>query len=149
MPAKKRPLWTCPRCGHQFVTRNLWHSCGQYELQDHFEGKLPAVQATFDRLVAAVEACGPVTMYAQKTRIVFMDRVRFAGVITRKRFLYFSLWLRRRVEHPRLHKVEVFGPDSFGHRFRLERAAEIDPQLEALICEAYEVGRQRHVSSEE
>lgn len=19
-------LWTCPRCGHRFVTKNLWHS---------------------------------------------------------------------------------------------------------------------------
>ena len=28
-----KPLWTCPKCGHQFVPANLWHSCGHYELE--------------------------------------------------------------------------------------------------------------------
>jgi hypothetical protein len=23
----KPPLWKCPKCGHRFVTKNLWHSC--------------------------------------------------------------------------------------------------------------------------
>ncbi len=39
MPEKKKPLWTCPRCGHQFVTPNMWHSCSRHALDDHFKGK--------------------------------------------------------------------------------------------------------------
>ncbi len=147
MPAEQKPLWVCPRCGHRFVSRNIWHSCGQYDLADHFEGKNPQLKALFDQLVAAAQDCGPVTVYAQKTRIVFMVRVRFGGVITRKNWLYFSLWLTRRVEHPQLHKVEVFGPRSFGLRFRLGHPDEIDDALRALICEAYAVGRQEHLAS--
>jgi len=41
---KKPPLWTCPKCGHQFVTRNMSHSCANYPLDYHFAGKDPALR---------------------------------------------------------------------------------------------------------
>ncbi|MDX1378834.1 MAG: hypothetical protein R3307_08300, partial [Anaerolineales bacterium] len=78
-------------------------------------------------------------------RIVFMVRVRFGGVITRKRWLYFSLWLTGQIEHPRLSRVDEYGPASYGHQFKLTRPAPIDAALKSLICEAYEVGRQEHL----
>jgi hypothetical protein len=34
-----KPLWTCPDCGRQFITPNKYHSCGRYDLEDHFTGK--------------------------------------------------------------------------------------------------------------
>jgi len=142
-----KPLWTCPKCGHRFVTRNLWHSCGRYELDPHFTASSPQVRATFDRLVQAASACGPLTVYPQKTRIVFMVRVRFGGVITRKRWLLFSLWLTRRVEHPRLHRVDVYGPRTIGHQFQLDDPEQVDRRLRSLICEAYAVGRQEHLTA--
>ena len=30
----RRPLWVCPKCGHRFVTKNLWHSCVRSEYVD-------------------------------------------------------------------------------------------------------------------
>ena len=59
MPAEKKPLWTCPRCGHRFVTRNMWHSCRRVPLSRHFAGKSPELRRTFRRLAALVRACGP------------------------------------------------------------------------------------------
>lgn len=97
-PAKE--LWTCPECGHQFVTPNMWHSCGTYELSDHFRGKDPQVRELFDHLVEAVEGFGPVTVYAQKTRTVFQVRTRFASIVTRKSWLTPQIWLKRNVDHP-------------------------------------------------
>ena len=143
---RTRPLWTCPQCGHRFVTRNIWHSCSRYELESHFEGGEPIVRETFDKLVEVAQTCGPLTIYAQKTRIVFMVRVRFGGVITRKRWPYLALWLTRTIEHPRLRRVEIFGPSSYGHHFRLAGLDEVDHELESLICEAYAVGRQEHLA---
>jgi hypothetical protein len=80
MPKFKKPLWTCPKCGHQFVMRNLWHSCSRHSLDDHFKGKDPMLRKIFDRYLALVKKCGPVTAYAQKTRIIFQVRVRFAPI---------------------------------------------------------------------
>jgi hypothetical protein len=33
----------CPRCGARLVTRNLWHSCGTYTLEDLFPTSEPVV----------------------------------------------------------------------------------------------------------
>ena len=48
-------LWTCPKCGHRFTTKNMWHSCSTYPLEYHFEGRLPLVRSTFDRFLEVIE----------------------------------------------------------------------------------------------
>jgi hypothetical protein len=45
--------------------------------------------------------------------------------------------LRRRVTHPRVHRIENFGPLGFGIHFRLTTPGDIDRRLAALVCEAY------------
>jgi hypothetical protein len=142
MPAKKRPLWTCPRCGHRFVTRNMWHSCGRYRLADHFKGKDPALRKLFDRFRALVRKSGPVTVYAQKTRIIFQTRARFTGFSVKKHWLDGAFWFKRRVEHPRFYRIELIPPGDYIHRFRLTKLSEIDGDLAAFVREAYAVGRQ-------
>ena len=47
------PLWKCPKCGAKFKT--------------------------FQKFKRMEESCGPATMIPQKTRVVFMVRMRFAG----------------------------------------------------------------------
>ena len=138
-------LWTCPLCGHRFVTRNMWHSCSNYPLEHHFDGVATEVRATFDRFLEAIESCGPVEVIPQKTRIAIQAKVRFAGCVVRKKWLLASLWLTRRVEHPKLRKTETFGPHSFGLQFRLDGPDDIDQALCRLIEEAYRVGLREHL----
>jgi hypothetical protein len=139
---EKLPLWKCPRCGHRFVTRNLSHSCVRVRLADHFRGKPAERRRTWNRWVATARACGPVTAYAQKTRIVIQARVRFAGAVVRTSYLDAGLWLRRRADHPRLRRIEDFGALGCVHHFRLESPDDIDAELVALMREAYRVGTQ-------
>jgi len=141
----KKPLWRCPKCGHKFVTRNLWHSCARHKLADHFDGKAAELREVLQGFVGLARRCGPVTVYAQKTRIVIQGRVRFAGAVVRKNWLDASMWLKRRAEHPRLVRVEDFGPLGFGHHFRLARRTDIDDALSQLMREAYRIGQQEHV----
>ena len=142
MTSAKPKLWKCPKCGHRFVTRNLWHSCVKVPLSAHFRGPRAAHKKTFDRWLAAARACGRVTTYAQKTRIIIMARVRFAGAVVHNEYLDAALWLRRKVEHPRVRRVEDYGRLGFGYHFRLERPEDIDRALVALMREAYKVGTQ-------
>ncbi|HEV8588883.1 MAG TPA: DUF5655 domain-containing protein [Pyrinomonadaceae bacterium] len=141
-PARTQSLWRCPKCGHRFVTRNLWHSCGRYRLADHFEGKPAILRETFDRYVAAARTFGAVTVYAQKTRIVMQGRVRFAGAVVRKDWLDAGMWLKRRVNHPRLVRTESFGRLGYGHHFRLSHPQHIDQAMIDLLGEAYAIGQQ-------
>jgi hypothetical protein len=131
------PLWACPHCRHRFVTRNLSHSCGRYRVADHFRGKAPAVRSTYRKFVGIVRGCGPVTIYAQKTRIVCMVRVRFASVIAKKNSLQCGLWLRRPVEHPAIFRMDRYGPESFYPLFRFSDPSQIDVAFRDLVREAY------------
>jgi hypothetical protein len=131
-------LWTCPRCGHRFVSANLWHSCSRYTLDEAFARARPNVRACFDRFVELVERCGPVVVIAQKTRIALMVQVRFAGATVLRDRLRISFALGRRVEHPRLVKVETYGPRWIGHRLEVREPAELDdPAIAAWLCESY------------
>jgi hypothetical protein len=140
----KKPLWTCPRCGHRFVTRNLWHSCGRYHLTDHFREKDPAMRRLFQEFKKQVQNVGPATVYAQKTRIVFQTRGRFVSVVVRKKWLDVGLWLKRRRDHARLYKIEFYPPSDYVHRIRLAELSDIDRVLASFVREAYKVGRQEY-----
>ena len=142
MVSTKKPFWRCPTCGHRFVTKNLWHSCGRYKLVDHFKGKPKILRETFDQFVSIAKQNGPVTVYAQKTRIVIMVRVRFAGAVVKKDWLDARIWLKRKIKHPLLFRVESYGNLGYGYRFRLETPTDVDPSLAEFMREAYAIGKQ-------
>ena len=133
-------MWRCPKCRHRFVTENLWHSCVRIPLRTHFRGRAAHLYPTFRAWADLARACGPVTIYAQKSRIVIQARVRFAGAVVRVGHLD-GLWLRRRVNHPRLFRTESFGALGYGVHFRLVAPADIDPALRRLMQEAYRLAR--------
>ena len=140
---KQTPLWKCPECGHRFVTRNMSHSCGRHSIEGHFVGKDPAVRDVFEALLREARRFGPVNVYAQKTRIVFQTRARFVSITPRQRTLAGHLWLKRRREHPAIHRVEALLDRDFIHNFRLTSAADLDAAFRDLLREAYDVGSQR------
>jgi hypothetical protein len=137
------PLWTCPKCGKQYVARNLWHSCVVVDLETHFVGKSPRARELFDAWLAAVETTGPVTVSVSKTRIEFMTRARFTGAVVRRDYIKSALWLKRRVDWPRFTKIEHYGRNDWGHHFEIRDESDIDDELMALVREARLVGDQR------
>jgi hypothetical protein len=91
----------------------------------------------FDRLLEAFERCGPIVVIAQKTRIVFMVRVRFGGCLVRRDRLVASIALPYRVEHPRWRSVEEIAPGWVAHRLDVFDGSEpADPDVRALIRES-------------
>jgi len=134
-----RPLWTCPRCGHAFVTANLWHSCTRIDPGTVLARTTPEARAAFERYVQLIERCGPVTVIAQRTRIVVMARVRFAGATVLRDRVRLNLALGRRVDDPRFTRVEGYGPRWIAHRFEARTAADVDgfDGLPDLLCESY------------
>jgi hypothetical protein len=140
-------VWRCPTCGQTFVTRNMPHSCQVVPLDDHFAASEPNVRATFDALRASVEALGPVTLNATKSRVSFQARMRFAGIERpRKRHLNATFVLTRPIESERFARVEFVPPYYYVRRLRLERPEDVDDELRGWLAEAYEVGTQRHVT---
>ena len=142
---RERPLWTCPRCGNQFVTANMVHSCKRHTLEEPFAGKPAAIRKLFDRFRAMVETCGPVKLLPYHDKVGFMVRVRFAGAVPRTRWLEIGFWLPRRVEHPRFHRIQTIHPNAHVHLIRITEPRQLDAEIKAWLREAYAVGCQKHL----
>lgn len=64
----RKPMWTCPKCGRSFANLNQSHTCGTLRsIDDHLAGKPGQVVDIFRTFAAAVEACGPAQILAEKT----------------------------------------------------------------------------------
>ena len=144
MPAKKpRPLWRCPKCGAQFVTPNMWHSCGKFTVEALFAKSLPQVVPLFEQFGALVRKCGDeVVMIPQKTRAVFMGRVRFVGVYPRKDGFDAGLVFLRPIIHARIVKHQFYVPCYHVNTVRITAESDLDATLLAWLRQSYaEYGR--------
>src|SRR3954471_12845177 len=70
-----RPLWTCPKCKREFVTRNMPHSCGRYSVAQFLSGKNAAAISLFERFSDLAHECGPLKLAPAKPRIGFQVRM--------------------------------------------------------------------------
>jgi hypothetical protein len=100
------------------------------------------VARAFRKFEKMIRACGPVTMIPQKTRVVFMVRVRYAGAYPRKNSLLCSFALARHVEDPRFIRIEHYAPHFIGHTMRIDSEDQLDAQVQRWLKEAYRVGTQ-------
>ncbi|MEX1248293.1 MAG: DUF5655 domain-containing protein [Anaerolineales bacterium] len=139
-------LWTCPKCGAQFISKNLWHSCvTRISLQNLFAKCDPHVLDLFHKFEELVRACGPVTRIVQKSRVIFMVRVRFAGASPRKAELNCGFFLKREIASPRFWKIQHLGRSDWIQYIKVRSPREFDAEFKSWLREAYAVGEQRHL----
>lgn len=137
-------LWTCPSCQKRFVTRNMWHSCGNHSVEQFMAGKSQTAWEFWNRLQEMVARCGPYSIVANKTRIGFMVRVRFAGIsAVSDRGMSLGFWLKEQLASPRFRKVEHVGGRDWIYSLRIKSLDELDDELQCWLCMAYDVGCQR------
>jgi hypothetical protein len=75
-----------------------------------------------------------------------MVRVRFAGATPRSKWLDVGFWLTRRIEHPRIRRIETIYPNAHVHAVRVSSLDELDDELSGWLEEAYAVGCQEHLA---
>lgn len=132
------PLWVCPQCGARLVSRNLWHSCGRYTLEDLFANAAPGVLDLARRYVELLYRLGDVQVIAQKTRLVCVARVRFASLYPRKRGFLAAFALRRWVDSPRIHKRTDYGPRWRYHFVLVQVDTDVDEELRSWLQESHD-----------
>jgi hypothetical protein len=127
------------------------HSCSSYTLDEAFARSTPAARAAFDAFVALIERCGPIDVIAQKTRVVVMGRVRFAGAVVRRDHVRLNFALTRRLDASWVARHETYlGGRWNAHMFVARGPADVAaiPGLPDLLCEAYrDLGMQGALSS--
>src|SRR5262245_34207660 len=134
-----RSLWLCPKCGARLITRNLWHSCGRFSLEALFSGSAPAILAAARKYVTLLESLGDVQVLPQKTRLVAVARVRFAGLYPRKNDFLAAFSLHRWLTSRRIVKTIDYGPRWRSHYVRITSAVDVDDELRAWLQESHDV----------
>jgi hypothetical protein len=129
------------------VNRNPWHGCGDYAVDGFFAGRPARLRELYDAWVSLAGEFGPFEQVPTKSRIAFMVRVRFAGVVRlRKDGLVCGFWLKRRTDSPRFVKREHLDRTDRIYQFVLRDENELDDEVREWIREAYDVGRQTHLA---
>ena len=138
------PLWVCPSCGARLVSRNLWHSCVQLTLDELFARSDPPVLEVARTYVSMLHSLGDVQVIAQKTRLVCVARVRFAGLSPRKDGFLANFSLHRWLDSPRIVKTTDYGPRWRSHNVLVQSPMDLDDELKSWLQEAHDVvGLQR------
>jgi hypothetical protein len=132
------PLWICPRCRARLVSRNLSHSCGRFTLAALFRDAHPGVLGLAREYVRMLQSLGDVQVIPQKTRLVCVARVRFAGLSPRKRGFLVAFALRRWIDSPRIAKTADYGPRWRGHFVAVQSRLDLDKELRGWLQEAHD-----------
>ena len=135
----EKPLWHCPKCGARLITRNLWHSCGRFTLEALFSTSPPNVLKAARKYVAVLESLGDVQILPQKTRLVAVARVRFAGLYPRKDDFMAAFALHRWLASRRIVKTVDYGPRWRSHYVRMASNADVDDELRSWLQESHDV----------
>ena len=117
-----------------------------WTVEDLLQGKPAEVVALFTHFMSAVQACGLAEVELLKDRVVLHGSRRiFASVAPTAQSLRGHLNLPRRIDDPRLPRVEPLTKRLFFHRFTLASTAELDEEFVGRLHEAYAVGQGAHL----
>lgn len=136
--SKLPAVWVCPKCGARLVSRNLWHSCGRFTLEALFDGAQPGVLELARKYVQLLRSLGDVQVIPQKTRLVCVARVRFAGLYPHKSGFRVGFALRRRLSSGRIVKTTDYGPRWRGHFVDVRSDDDLDDELRTWLQEAHD-----------
>ena len=131
-------VWVCPRCGARLVSRNLWHSCGQFTLEDLFARSTPETLELARAYIALLHSLGDVQVLPQKTRLVAVARVRFAGLHPRVSEFIAGFALHRWLDSARVIRTVDYGPRWRMHEVRIRHLPDLDEELRGWLQESYD-----------
>ena len=139
-------MWTCPKCKAQFVQKNIWHSCGNYTVEQFLEGKSLRAIDLFYYFLNEYKKIGPIILHPVKTRIAFMVKVRFSGVNRLGRdYIQGAFWVKEKIISDKFYKTEEYTPNDFGHYFRIYNESDIDDEFRKYMKMAYKIGERKHL----
>jgi hypothetical protein len=75
----------------------------------------------------------------QKTRLVCVARVRFAGLSPRKRGFHATFALHRWLDSPRIVKRVDYGPRWRAHHLNITADTDLDDELRGWLQESHDV----------
>lgn len=116
-------------------------SSSTHTIAEHFEGKAPAVKATYAKILAAARKLGPLHEEPKKTSIHLAKTTAFAGVATRTTALILTLKSESDIVSKRIARRERASAHRWHLEIRLESPDEVDGQVVTWLAAAYALAR--------
>lgn len=117
----------------------MWHSCVRRSLDELLASSTPRAAGLAKKYVSLLRGLGDVQIIPQKTWLVAVGRVRFAGMVPQRDQILTSFALRRRIVSPRIARHVRYGPRWQGHYVEIRDEADLDSQFRDWLRESYEV----------
>jgi hypothetical protein len=112
-----------------------------HSVAQHFARAEPHVRVTYDRLLDAARALGPVHEDPKKTSIHLARATAFAGVATRRSAIVLTLKASRDVASARVVKHERASANRWHLDVRLDGPDDVDAELVDWMRHAYDLAR--------
>lgn len=106
-----------------------------------FEGKDPALRATFDYLLQQLRPFGAVKVAPKQTSIHLEKNSGFAGVHPRKSYFNIEFRTDYKIDAPRITRVQQLSARRFEHTVKVESKNDVDEQLLTWLKSAYELSK--------
>lgn len=120
--------------------RGLYHGAmSTPTVAQHFQGRTPAVKATYEAILKVAKKLGPFTEDPKKTSIHLNRKSAFAGVATRKEALILTVKAAKDLDGPRVVKSEQVSASRWHVEVRLEAPADVDAKVRDWLAAAYEL----------
>src|SRR5262245_38604217 len=110
-----------------------------HTVNEHFEGRDPAVRDIYDTLVGVARDFGPVVEDPKETSIHLNRRSAFAGVATRKQHLILTVKATSDIDSSRVHKRLQASSRRWYHEIKLRSVEDIDAQIIGWLRGSYEI----------
>jgi hypothetical protein len=104
----------------------------------------PSVVRLARRFIEMLRALGDVQIIPQKTRLVCVARVRFAGLTPRKDHFVASFALHRWLKSPRVIRTHDYGPRWRAHFVPIRSAGDLDDELKGWLQESHDLVGMQH-----
>jgi hypothetical protein len=108
-------------------------------IESHFLRCEPQVFATYQKLIAAARAIGPVSEESKKTSIHLVGGTAFAGVATRRSSMILTLKSAKSIRSARVQKNEQTSANRWHVDVRLVRPSDVNAELKKWLQAAYEL----------
>jgi hypothetical protein len=108
-------------------------------VEQHFDGRDPAVRDIYETIVAAARTFGPLDEDPKKTSIHLNRKSAFAGIQTRRQALILTIKSTGDLDSPRITKREQASANRWHHAIRIGHAREIDGQIIDWLRRSYEI----------
>lgn len=134
-------LWTCPKCGRQFIRHGQTHSCNRFPLAQHFEGK-PSGKLLYEKFKRAVkEQIGSFKIESLECCIHFVSTFTFVAVKIFKDKIRVDFSLSRKIKNRRISHSFQMSANRYLYVIDILDEKDIDEELIEWIKKAQDKKR--------